>query len=410
MLKLPQPQTELKFWEFVALMAMMSSLAALSTDAMLPALAEIGGDLGVVRDNSNQLIVSLLFLGMAGGQILYGPVSDSVGRKPAIYAGYALFMIGSMMSLVATSFGVMLAGRLLQGIGIAGPRNVSMALIRDKYEGRSMARVMSFVSVIFILVPIIAPAFGQAILLVAHWRAIFGSFLVLALIGVLWFAFRQPETLVESKRRPFSLKRISQAMGEVLSTRSAVAYTVVAGLMSAGFLGYLSTAQQIFQIQYGLGERFPLIFATLAVALGCASFLNGRLVMRLGMRTLATWAARLLVLTSTLFLVFALTTAGQPPLWTLMGYLMVTFLCVGVLFGNLNALAMQPLGHIAGVGAAIVGALSQIIAVVLSAVIGQSYNGTVLPLVAGFAVFSAAGVAIMMWTERGAPLAAEVGD
>ena len=410
MLKLPQPQTELKFWEFVALMAMMSSLAALSTDAMLPALAEIGGDLGVVRDNSNQLIVSLLFLGMAGGQILYGPVSDSVGRKPAIYAGYALFMIGSMMSLVATSFGVMLAGRLLQGIGIAGPRNVSMALIRDKYEGRSMARVMSFVSVIFILVPIIAPAFGQAILLVAHWRAIFGSFLVLALIGVLWFAFRQPETLVESKRRPFSLKRISQAMGEVLSTRSAVAYTVVAGLMSAGFLGYLSTAQQIFQIQYGLGERFPLIFATLAVALGCASFLNGRLVMRLGMRTLATWAARLLVLTSTLFLVFALTTAGQPPLWTLMGYLMVTFLCVGVLFGNLNALAMQPLGHIAGVGAAIVGALSQIIAVVLSAVIGQSYNGTVLPLVAGFAVFSAAGVAIMMWTERGAPVAAEVGD
>ena len=410
MLKLPPPQTELKFWEFVALMAMMSSLAALSTDAMLPALAEIGGDLGVVRDNSNQLIVSLLFLGMAGGQILYGPVSDSVGRKPAIYAGYALFMIGSMMSLVATSFGVMLAGRLLQGIGIAGPRNVSMALIRDKYEGRSMARVMSFVSVIFILVPIIAPAFGQAILLVAHWRAIFGSFLVLALIGVLWFAFRQPETLVESKRRPFSLKRISQAMGEVLSTRSAVAYTVVAGLMSAGFLGYLSTAQQIFQIQYGLGERFPLIFATLAVALGCASFLNGRLVMRLGMRTLATWAARLLVLTSTLFLVFALTTAGQPPLWTLMGYLMVTFLCVGVLFGNLNALAMQPLGHIAGVGAAIVGALSQIIAVVLSAVIGQSYNGTVLPLVAGFAVFSAAGVAIMMWTERGAPVAAEAGD
>ncbi|MBI1296874.1 MFS transporter [bacterium] len=410
MFKLPQPQTELKFWEFVALMAMMSSLAALSTDAMLPALAEIGTDLGVVRDNSNQLIVSLLFLGMAGGQILYGPVSDSVGRKPAIYAGYALFMIGSMMSLFAGSFGVMLAGRLLQGIGIAGPRNVSMALIRDKYEGRSMARVMSFVSVIFILVPIIAPAFGQAILLVAHWRAIFGSFLVLALIGVLWFAFRQPETLVESKRRPFSLKRISQAMAEVMSIRSAVAYTVVAGLMSAGFLGYLSTAQQIFQIQYGLGERFPLIFATLAVALGCASFLNGRLVMRLGMRTLATWASRLLVVVSTLFLVFAMTTAGQPPLWTLMGYLMITFLCVGVLFGNLNALAMQPLGHIAGVGAAIVGALSQIIAVVLSAVIGQSYNGTVLPLVAGFAIFSAAGMAIMMWTERGVPVAAEVGD
>ncbi len=407
MLKLPQPQAELKFVEFVALMAMMSSLAALSTDAMLPALATIGSDLGVVRENSNQLIVSLLFLGMAGGQILYGPVSDSVGRKPAIYAGYLLFMIGSLMSLVSMSFGVMLAGRLLQGIGIAGPRNVSMALIRDKYEGRAMAQVMSFVSVVFILVPIIAPTFGQAILLMAHWRAIFAAFLILAMIGVLWFAFRQPETLSESKRRPFSLKRISRAMGEVVSNRAAISYTVVAGLISGGFLGYLSTAQQIFQGQYGLGERFPLIFATLALALGFASFLNGRLVMRLGMRTLAAWASRLLAIISTLFLVLAITTAGQPPLWALMGYLMVTFLCVGILFGNLNSLAMQPLGHIAGVGAAVVGALSQLIAVILSSIIGQSYNGTVLPLVAGFALFSATGVVIMLWAERGVPMVAE---
>ncbi|MEZ4639311.1 MAG: MFS transporter [Caldilineaceae bacterium] len=244
----------------------------------------------------------------------------------------------------------------------------------------------------------------------AHWRAIFASFIVLASVGLLWLAFRQPETLVTSKRRPFSLKRISRAMGEVFSIRSAITYTIIAGLIQGGFLGYLSTAQQIFQMQYGLGERFPLIFATLALALGAASFLNGRLVMRLGMRTLATWASRLLAAFSTLFVFFAVTQAGQPPLWSLMAYLMISFLCVGILFGNLNALAMQPLGHIAGVGAAIVGALSQLIAVVLSSVIGQMYNGTVIPLVAGFAIFSAAGVVLMLWAERGTPVLAEVGD
>ncbi len=401
MLKVDRSQSELKFGEFVALMAMISSLAALCTDAMLPALAEIGADLGVVEANTNQLIISLLFLGLAGGQILYGPLSDSVGRKPAIYVGYGLFAVGCLLSIFATSFPMMLAGRLLQGIGIAGPRSVSVALIRDKYEGRAMARVMSFVMVVFILVPIIAPTFGQAILLVAHWRVIFVSFLVLALITAFWFALRQPETLPASRRVPFSLVRIGKAMREVLGHRLSLSYTITAGLISGGFLGYLSSAQQIFQIQYGLGARFPLIFATLAIALGGASFLNGRLVMRYGMRALSHWASRLLALLSILFFGLAWTAAGQPPLWALMGYLMVAFLCVGILFGNLNALAMEPLGHIAGVGAAVVGSLSLLIAVGLSSIIGQSYNGTVLPLVGGFAILGSLAVLLMAWAQRG---------
>jgi DHA1 family bicyclomycin/chloramphenicol resistance-like MFS transporter len=381
-------------------MAMMTSLAALSTDAMLPALAEIGAELGVARENANQLIVSLLFLGLAGGQILYGPLSDSVGRKPAIYAGYVLFMIGCLLSLFAASFPIMLAGRLLQGIGIAGPRSVTMALIRDKYEGRAMARVMSFVMVVFILVPIIAPTFGQAILLVAHWRAIFASFLVLALITALWFALRQPETLPEERRKRFSLTRIGKAMREVLTHRIALGYTVTAGLISGGFLGYLSSAQQIFQIQYGLGARFPLVFATLALALGSASFLNGRLVMRYGMRALSNWASRILTGLSMLFLVIALGTGGHPPLWALIAYLLPAFGCVGILFGNLNSLAMEPLGHIAGVGAAMVGSLSLLIGVLLSSLIGQSYNGTVLPLVIGFSVLSSLAVLVMYWVQQ----------
>jgi MFS transporter, DHA1 family, multidrug resistance protein len=401
MVKVDRPQAELKFGEFVALMAMISSLAALATDAMLPALAEIGAELGVVRANDNQLIVSLLFLGLAGGQILYGPVSDSVGRKLAIYVGYGIFFIGCLLSVFALSFPMMLAGRLLQGIGIAGPRSVTMALIRDKYAGRSMARVMSFVMVVFILVPIIAPTFGQAILLVADWRAIFVSFLVLGIATALWFALRQPETLPVERRVPFSLARIGRAMREVITNRRSLGYTVTAGLISGSFLGYLSSSQQIFQIQYGLGERFPLIFATLAVALGCASFLNGRLVMRYGMVMLSSWSSRMLAVISILFLVAAWTQAGHPPLWALIGYMMPALFCVGILFGNLNALAMEPLGHIAGVGAAVVGSLSLMIAVFLSSVIGQSYNGTVLPLVGGFAILSTAGVLLMAWVQRG---------
>ncbi|MBX2998765.1 MAG: multidrug effflux MFS transporter [Caldilineaceae bacterium] len=400
MVKVDRPQAELKFGEFVALMAMITSLAALATDAMLPALAEIGAELGVVRANDNQLIISLLFLGLAGGQILYGPVSDSVGRKPTIYVGYGIFFVGCLLSVFAVSFPMMLAGRLFQGIGIAGPRSVTMALIRDKYAGRSMARVMSFVMVVFILVPIIAPTFGQAILLVADWRAIFVSFLALGVATALWFALRQPETLPVERRVPFSLLRIGRAIREVLFNRRALGYTVTAGLISGGFLGYLSSSQQIFQIQYGLGARFPLIFATLAVALGCASFLNGRLVMRYGMVALSKWSSRTLAVISILFLLFAWTQAGHPPLWTLIGYMMPALFCVGVLFGNLNALAMEPLGHIAGVGAAVVGSLSLLIAVFFSSLIGQSYDGTVLPLIAGFAILSTAGVLLMAWVQR----------
>jgi DHA1 family bicyclomycin/chloramphenicol resistance-like MFS transporter len=193
-------------------------------------------------------------------------------------------------------------------------------------------------------------------------------------------------------------------MREVLTNRRSLGYTVTAGLISGSFLGYLSSSQQIFQIQYGLGARFPLIFATLAVALGGASFLNGRLVMRYGMVMLSKWSSRILAGISTLFLLIAWMQGGHPPLWALIGYMMPALFCVGILFGNLNALAMEPLGHIAGVGAAVVGSLSLLIGVVFSSVIGQSYNGTVLPLIAGFAILSTAGVLVMTWVQQSTPI------
>lgn len=401
---MPNPKKAIGFVEFVALMAMMTALTALSIDAVLPALSEIGRDLGVQRANDSQLVISLLFLGMAVGQMFYGPVSDSLGRKPAIFAGFGLFAAGCLLSMLTTSFQMMLAGRVMQGLGTAAPRVVVIALVRDQYGGRAMARVMSFVMAVFILVPVVAPAFGQAVLLVAHWRAIFGVYLLLVLVVGLWFARRQPETLSPERRIPFSLVRIGRAIREVVTQRTALGYTVTIGLVAGAFIGYLNSAQQLFQEQYGLGRLFPLYFALLALSLGSASITNARLVLRFGMRALSVRALQTIIALSVIVLGVAVLTAGQPPLWSLTLYFLVTFFGVGILFGNLNALAMEPLGHIAGVGAAVVGSLSTFLSLSLGTLIGQSYNGTVLPLVGGFALFNLTAFGVMRWVEGKKPL------
>ncbi|MFN8491478.1 MAG: multidrug effflux MFS transporter [Caldilineaceae bacterium] len=389
----------LSFPEFVALMAFMTALTALSIDAMLPALTNIAHDLGAQGANAGQLVISLIFLGLSIGQIFYGPLSDNAGRKPAIYVGLAIYGIGCLLALFALNFRMMLIGRFLQGIGVAGPRSVSVALVRDQYTGRAMARVMSFVMTVFILVPIVAPMLGQGILLVAHWRGIFALYLLLALLAGSWFALRQPETLAPERRIPFQISRILAAFREVFRNRIALGYTVMAGLISGGFVGYLNSAPQIFQTEYGLGAQFPFYFATLALALGSASYLNAQLVMRFGMRTLSRWSLLGLGALSLLFLLPAWLFHGQPPLWSFMGYLLLGFFAVGILFGNLNARAMEPLGHIAGVGAAVVGAFSTLLSTLLGGLIGQSYNGTVLPLVGGFALMSILALLVMTWAE-----------
>ncbi len=385
------------FPEFVIIISLMMSLTALSIDAMLPALPQIGSDLGVQNANDRQLVVSVLFLGLAFGQLFFGPLSDSVGRKPTVYAGYALYIAGAFLSVLAISFPMMLVGRLLQGLGISAPRAVTLALVRDRYEGRAMARVMSFVMTVFVLVPMIAPTLGQTILLFSGWRGIFGSFVLMGLITLSWFALRIPETLAPEHRAPFSLRRIIVAIREIVSIRLAIGYTVAAGLISGAFLGYLNSAQQIFQERYALGELFPLYFAVVALSLGLASLLNARLVMRFGMSTLARWSLFALLGLSIAALGIALLTAGQPPLWFLMAYLMLAFFCVGILFGNMNALAMKPLGHIAGIGAAVIGSLSTLISIPIGVIIGQSYNGTILPLVAGMAILAGLSIVIVRW-------------
>lgn len=378
----------------------MISLVALSVDAMLPALPDIGSDLEVADANHNQLVVTTLMLGMAFGQVIYGPLSDSTGRKPAICLGLAIFAAGCLLSIFASSYASMLAGRFAQGLGVAGPRVVMIALVRDCYEGRAMARVMSFVLAVFILVPVIAPALGQGILLIAGWRSIFIAFLVLAVLMLLWFTLRQPETLTHERRVPFSLRRIAGTVREVCTNTAALGYTLASGLVLGAFLGYLSSAQQILAQQYALGGRFPLYFAFLALGIGVGAYASARLVMRLGMGFLCNVALLTTFTLSAAFLALAYLQSGHPALWQLMIYLMIVLCCVGILFGNLNALAMQPLGHIAGVGAAVIGSIATLLSVPLGVLVGHSYDGGVLPLTLGFTVLTLMALLVMRWIAR----------
>ncbi len=392
---------QMPFAEFVTLMAMMMSLVALAIDAMLPALALMGDALQVSDVNDVQLVVAVLFLGMAVGQLCYGPASDSFGRRPVMYVGYALFIAGGVLSIIAQDLDVMLLGRFLQGFGLAAPKILTVAIVRDQFAGREMARVMSFIMVIFIVIPMVAPVFGQLILWVADWRYIFVAILGIGLISLIWFHLRQPETHPPERRVAFSLKAISQAFISVSTDRFAMGYTLMAGIVSGAFVAYLSSSAQVFQQLYGLGDWFPLYFAMLAFAIGFSSYLNGRLVMRLGMQHLTWRALLILMISSTVCVAFSSYWQGVPPLWLLTLYFIIAFACIGMLFSNLNALAMEGLGQYAGMGAAVVGAVSTLLSAVIGVFIGDLFNETVIPLVAGFAVCAAAGLVMMRWIEAG---------
>ena len=378
-------------------MALMMSLMALSIDIMLPALSEIGRDLNVVVANDSQLIISVLFLGFALGMVIYGPLSDSYGRKPAIYLGFFIALIGGTISLFSDTYFYMLLGRFLQGLGFASARIITVALVRDLYHGNEMGKVMSLIMTLFILVPILAPSLGQGILMVGNWHMIFWFILVLNVAALIWFAFRQPETIPADKRKPFSLAQIWGNLLLIFKHREVIGYTLTSGFVFSAFLGYLSTSQQIFQNQYQLGKLFPLYFGALAIAVGCASLVNAKWVMRFGMRTMSTYALLTICLVSLVFFMVAYPANGQPPLWQLMIYLAIVLFCFGILMGNLNGLAMEPLGKMAGLGASLVGAISTFVAVPFGTIIGQSYNQSILPLILGFAFFSALSLLIIRW-------------
>jgi DHA1 family bicyclomycin/chloramphenicol resistance-like MFS transporter len=386
--------------EFIALVALSMSLVAMSIDTMLPALGNIAADLGTRDPNDRQLVLTVFFAGLTVGLLIYGPISDSVGRKPTMYVGVALFIIGGLVCAFTSDFTLMIAGRILQGFGAASPRIVAIAMVRDVHGGRSMARIMSFVMAIFILVPILAPSIGQAILFVAPWRAIFLALVAIGLIFLAWFALRQPETHPPEARSKFSAATILSAARETFTNRITLGYMLATGLIFGAFISYLGTSQQIFQEQYGLGSLFPVFFGILAAGIGAASIVNARLVMRLGMRLLSKWALRSCCVLSFGFLAVAWLLGGHPPLLPFMAYMLLCFFCNGLLFSNYNALAMEPMGHIAGVAAAVTGAVSTLVALVAGTLIGRAYDGTVIPVIAGFALLGLAALIVTEWAER----------
>lgn len=388
--------------EFIALIAMLFATIAFSIDAMLPALPQIAAELSPGAPNAAQLIITSFVLGMGIGTFVAGPLSDSFGRRSVIVAGALLYCIGAVVAWFAPTLETVLAARVIQGLGAAGPRVVSLAMVRDLYQGRQMARVVSFAMMIFTLVPAAAPLMGAAIMAIDGWRGIFVSFMVFSVISMAWMMLRQPETLPPDARRPLALRPLWLALHEVLTRRLIVMAIVVQSLCFGALFATLSSTQQIFDVTYGRGDEFPLWFAVIALVAGTASILNASLVVRLGMRRLVT--VTLAVQVGASAIMAAVTAAGAWPPDLAFAAFMVwvtgVFFMAGMTLGNLNALALEPVGHIAGMAASVVGALSTVAAVLIAVPLGLAFDGTPVPLAAGVAVLSAAGWAVMRALPR----------
>lgn len=394
------PSKPLKTAEFVALLSLITSLTAVSIDAMLPALRTIGTDLQVAHANNTQLIVSLFIFGMVFGELIFGPLSDAIGRKSAILIGLAIYATGTVMAMTANSLELLLIGRVVQGIGVSGPKIASRALVRDQFEGAEMARILSFIFMVFILVPMLAPGIGQLILQVASWRAIFFLYLGFSIVIALWLTLRQPETLLRAQRISLSFPTLLMNAAQIVRHRQVMAYTLAAGLIFGAQLLYLGTAQAIFHDLYAIDETFPFYFALLAFGIGLSAFFNSQLVMRFGMHRLTLIALSGLIGFGSLLAAAGIADAGIPPFPLFIALCFGLFCCVGALFGNLNAMAMQSLGRVAGLGASLIASLSSLLAVALAIPIGSLYDKSVLPLGFGFALAGCLALALVLLAHR----------
>lgn len=380
--------------EFITLFALLTSLTALTIDAILPAFPAMAASFSVADATDLQLTISLMVLGMVFGELAFGPLADANGRKWAIVTGLLIFATGTLIALFAQSMTMLLLGRLVQGMGVAGSKIGTRALIRDRFQGEAMARIMSFVMMILILVPMLAPALGQLVLWIAGWRAIFLMLLVLALIAGAWLVVRQPETLTTERRLPIRPLPLAKTTLRILKHPQVMAYTIVAGLVFGCQVVYYSIAHSLFEDLYQAGARFPLYFAILAAGIGLASLTNGALVMRLGMYRQTLTALIGMMGISALLAILAWLGEGKPslPVFLLLGFWL--FFGVGLLFGNINALAMQSLGQVAGLGSSIIASFSSLVAVGVSFAVGPLYNQTVYPLALVF--FGAAAISLVL--------------
>lgn len=382
--------------EFVALVAMLFATIAISIDAMLPALPEIAATLSPDAPNAAQLVVTSFVLGMGIGTLFTGPLSDAFGRKRVILVGSGLYALAALACYFAPTLELLLAARLLQGLAAAAPRTVSIAMVRDLYAGREMARIMSFAMMIFTIVPAIAPLMGQGIIALGGLHSIFLAYILFSGLTMLWLGLRQPETLAPEKRRRLHLGDLWAGTKELFTHRVVIVSTVLQTLTLAALFGSLSSLQGIFEQQFDRADSFPRWFAVIALTSMGGSLLNSRFVMTLGMRRIVTRTYVAMLLLTLL----ALATLGSGLLQGNLGFAMQILWCIGLFsmmgltMGNLNALAMEPVGHIAGLAASVISCAATVGSVVLAIPVGLAFNGTSTPLLVGVALLI--GLALLL--------------
>lgn len=375
------------------------ALTALGIDSMLPALPAIGEALGVASDNERQFVITAFLLGFSLAQLVHGPLADRFGRKPILVIGIALYAATNIVAAFSSSFTLLLVARFLSGMAVASGRVVTIALVRDCFAGRAMARVMSMAFIVFMAAPVIAPAFGQFVLLFAPWRWIFGGIAIVASLVLTWFVLRMPETLAEEDRTPLSVSRLSSSARVVIGDRCSVGYTLTAACISGALFGFVGSVQQIVFDTFRRPDLLVVVFASVAGLMAASSFLNSRIVMRFGTRVISH--AALLAMIAFALLHLAIEQMGQETLISFVVMQALTMGCFGLANTNFSAMAMERMGQVAGVASSIQGFVSSLGGAVLGAVIGQAYDGSTVPLTLGFVLCGLAGLSIVLVTERG---------
>jgi DHA1 family bicyclomycin/chloramphenicol resistance-like MFS transporter len=379
--------------------ALLIGLNALAINIMLPALGDIGTAFVVENPNDRQLVVVVYLFSAGVAQLAYGPLMDRFGRRPVLLGALAGYLIGSALCVVSTSFSLLLVARAFQGMTTAAARVVSLAIVRDLSSGRRMAEIMSLATSVFMLIPILAPGIGQLVLVAAPWRGVFVVLLVYGLVMTVWAFLRVPETLAPQNRLPLRPRRVANAYLEVVRSPIALGYTLASAFMFGGFFGFISSSEQIFVETFGLGILFPVAFAAVSLSMTAATLLNSRLVGRYGMRRLSHVAVLAVMLINVAHALIA--TLWGENLATFLVLTSATFFFLGLAMPNFSALALEPLGHIAGTASAAFGFATTTVSALLGGMIGRLYDGTATPVVVGLAVFGGVSLAIVLITEKG---------
>ena len=387
--------------EFTSLLAMSMALAALGIDLMLPAFGAIRRDLQLAPDSTAVAgMVTAYFVGLAVGQLGYGPIADRYGRKPALYIGYAIYAVGALAATVAPTLPLLLASRLIWGLGAAGPRVVTLAVVRDSFEGERMSRAMSFIMAVFILVPVLAPALGAGLLALGSWRWVFATCMLAVAVMAVW-AVRLPETLHEEHRAELRFGRVFAAARFVASDRQTVTYTLAMTALYGAFTSYLASSEIIFGETFGRAAAFPLIFGGLALVMGGAMLTNARVVGRVGTRRLAHCVLLAYVVVAAALAVVAVATGGTPPLWLFLICMAAMLSSHALLIPNFNTMAMAPMAAVAGTASSVIGAVQIAVGALLGAMLDRAFDGTIRPLAFGFLGYGLVALALVVWGERG---------